>query len=285
MPPVGIAIAVFAACALTGCSPLSAAAAGGLLHPARHHVNTAAPPACTESRIQGEGLMLAGWRCRAIGTRRGTLVYLHGIADNRASARGIIQRYGARGFDVLAYDSRAHGESAGDACTYGFFEKHDLGRIIDTVASGPVILFGTSLGAAVALQEAADDPRITAIVAAEVFSDLRTVARERAPFFLTAGTINKAISIAERDGRFVVDAVSPFNAASRISIPVLLIHGAEDTDTLPAHSERVFAALGGPKRLILVPHARHNQSLSGEVWNELDEWIEQVLSHNSRAMM
>jgi dipeptidyl aminopeptidase/acylaminoacyl peptidase len=66
---------------------------------------------------------------------------------------------------------------------------------------------------------------------------------------------------------------------------VLLIHGAEDTDTLPAHSERVFAALGGPKRLILVPHARHNQSLSGEVWNELDQWIEQVLSHNSRAMM
>jgi dipeptidyl aminopeptidase/acylaminoacyl peptidase len=44
-----------------------------------------------------------------------------------------------------------------------------------------------------------------------------------------------------RVGRFVVDAVSPFNAASRISIPVLLVHGAEDTDTLPAHSERVFA--------------------------------------------
>jgi hypothetical protein len=41
------------------------------------------------------------------------------------------------------------------------------------------VLLGTSLGAAVALQEAADDGRVVGIVAAEVFSDLRTVARAR----------------------------------------------------------------------------------------------------------
>ena len=263
---------------LCGCYTLSEAAAGGLLHPVRHYVNAPAPQDCTESRIQGEGVTLAGWRCRATGKRRGALVYLHGIADNRASARGIIQRYTARGLDVLAYDSRAHGESGGDTCTYGFFERHDLRRIIDSIAPGLVILFGTSLGAAVALQEAADDPRVTAIVAAEVFSDLRTVARERAPFFLSHGTINKAFEVAEREGRFTVDAVSPVNAASRLSIPVLLIHGAEDRDTPPAHSKRVFAALNAPKRLILVPHAGHNQSLSGDVWNQIDEWIEQVFS-------
>jgi uncharacterized protein len=282
---MGIGVAVFAA-GLTGCdSPLSEMAAGGLLHPARHRLTVAAPEGCVESRIPGEGLMLAGWRCRAAGKSRGTVVYLHGIADNRASARGIIQRYTARGLDVLAYDSRAHGESDGDACTYGFFEKHDLRRVIDSITSGPVILFGTSLGAAVAIQEAADDPRVSTIVAAEVFSDLRTVARERAPLFLTRGTIDKAFRLAERDGHFVVDAVSPFNAAPRISVPVLLIHGVEDQDTPPAHSERVHAALGGPKRLILVPHAGHNRSLSGVVWGEIDTWIEQTVSDNSHRMM
>jgi pimeloyl-ACP methyl ester carboxylesterase len=199
-PRVLIAIALFAACGLGGCSPLSAAAAGGLLHPVRRHVTVAAPQGCIESRIQSEGLALAGWRCGAVGNRRGTVVYLHGIADNRASARGIIQRYRARGLDVLAYDSRGHGDSGGETCTYGFFEKQDLRRIIDSITSGPVILLGTSLGAAVAIQEAADDPRVSAIVAAEVFSVLRTVARERAPFFLTDGTIKKAFSLAERDG-------------------------------------------------------------------------------------
>lgn len=89
--------------------------------------------------------------------------------------------YGPRGFDVVAYDSRAHGESDGDVCTYGFYEARDLHRVLDTVAPGPVVLFGTSLGAAVALQETAGDPRVTAVVAAETFSDLRTVASERAP--------------------------------------------------------------------------------------------------------
>jgi len=266
------AAAAFGACS----SALSEMAAGGLLHPARHHVTTPAPPGCTEQRLQGEGLTIAGWQCRATANPRGTIVYLHGIADNRASARGIIQRYTRRGFDVIAYDSRAHGESDGDTCTYGFFEKRDLHHIVDSIPSGPIILFGTSLGAAVALQEAADDRRITAIVAAEVFSDLRTVARERAPFFLTRGTINTAFGIAERNGRFVVDAVSPVNAARRISVPVLLIHGADDTDTRPAHSERVFSALAGPKRLVLAPHARHNQSLSGDVWGEIDQWIGQA---------
>jgi pimeloyl-ACP methyl ester carboxylesterase len=52
-------------------------------------------------------------------------------------------------------------------------------------------------------------------------------------------------------------------------VPVLLIHGAEDTDTPPAHSQRVFDALKGPKQLILVPGAHHNQSLSGPVWDQI----------------
>ena len=75
---------------------------------------------------------------------------------------------------------------------YGYFEKVDLRRVIDTLNPGPVVLFGTSLGAAVALQEAAGDPRVTAVVAVEVFSDLRTIAVERAPWFLPGSTIDKA---------------------------------------------------------------------------------------------
>jgi pimeloyl-ACP methyl ester carboxylesterase len=96
---------------------LPAAGAGGLLHPARHRVIGDPPPTCEDATFTGEGLELKGWRCQASARRRGTLVYLHGIADNRASAGGVIDRFGKRGFDVVAYDSRAHGESAGDACT------------------------------------------------------------------------------------------------------------------------------------------------------------------------
>jgi pimeloyl-ACP methyl ester carboxylesterase len=214
--------------------------------------------------------------------RRGTIVYLHGVADNRTSGTGVIERFGPRGFDVVAYDSRAHGESGGQACTYGFFEKQDLGRVLDSVGPGPIVLLGTSLGAAVALQQAAVDPRISTVIAAETFSDLRTVATERAPFFFTAALIAQAFRLAERQEHFAVDDVSPIAAASRIRIPVLLIHGEKDSDTSPDHSRRVFAALNGPKRLIVVQGAAHNGSLRTETWGEIDRWIDDVLGGGSQ---
>ena len=256
---------------------LSAAGAGGLLHPARRPVTDVPPLACEDATFAGEGITLKGWRCDGSAPHRGTVLYLHGIADNRSSAAGVVDRFVTRGYDVIAYDSRAHGESEGDLCTYGFLEKRDLSRVLDGVREGPILLVGTSLGAAVALQEAATDPRISAIIAAETFADLRTVATERAPFFFTAGIIDRAFRMAEKQGSFEVDAVSPVTAAAHITIPVLLVHGADDSETVPDHSRRVLAALRGRKQLILVPGARHNQSLTAEVWREIDVWLQGVL--------
>ena len=222
--------------------------------------------------------MLKGWRCHATAPRRGALVWLHGIADNHESGAGLVERFGRRGFDVVAYDSRANGESGGDACTYGYYEKQDLRRVVDTIAPGPVVVIGASLGGAVALQEAADDPRITSVVAAETFSDLRTVAMERTPALLRGSLLQNAFDRAEIDGHFSIDAVSPVRAAARIRVPVLLIHGDADVDTRPEHSRRIFEALQGPKRLILVPGATHNRSLRSEVWADIDRWIDQVIA-------
>jgi uncharacterized protein len=271
-----IAIAV-ASAGISGCVSLSAIAAGGLLHPTRRPVTTPPPPGCIDAAVVSDGLTLRGWRCVEAG-RRGTIVYLHGIADNRASAAHLIDRFQRRGFNVMAFDSRAHGASDGDTCTYGYFEKQDLRLIVETAPPGPLVLIGTSLGAAVALQDAGDDSRVSAVVAAETFSDLRTIAMERAPWILSRSAIDRGFAIAEREGRFKVDDVSPVASARRIRVPVLLIHGAADKETPPAHSERVFAVLQGPKRLILVPGAHHNESLSRPgVWPAVDGWIDEAL--------
>jgi pimeloyl-ACP methyl ester carboxylesterase len=248
--------------------------AGALLHPAKRAVTRPAPGGCVERELAGAGLTLRGWQCEPASPARATIVYLHGIADNRESAEGVIARFLPRGFRIVAYDSRAHGRSDGDACTYGFYEKEDLRRVIDAQPAGPIVLIGTSLGAAVALQEAAGDPRVVTIVAAETFADLRTVASERAPRFFTRGTIEGAFKVAEAQARFHVDDASPVRAAEHIAVPVLLIHGADDVDTPPAHSARVRAALRGPSELVLIPGARHNESLRGaEAWRKLDDWV------------
>jgi pimeloyl-ACP methyl ester carboxylesterase len=275
-PTLCLALAV--AGSFGGCAP-SSLAADALLHPSRRPVDRRPDTAYEDVRFVGDGgVVLKGWRFRASGDARGTLIALHGIADNRTSAIGIADRFTRRGFDVIAYDSRAHGESEGDVCTYGYYERRDLTRVLDTVQTRPIVLVGGSLGAAVALQTAAEDSRVASVVAAETFSDLETAARERAPFILRESTIRRALALAEERGRFTVADVSPVAAAARIKIPVLLIHGALDSHTPPDHSRRVFAALGGPKRLVIVSDAGHNRSLGGgAVWKEIEEWIDRAV--------
>ncbi len=278
-----------AACVLTAAAvypivanQMAAAGAAALLHPARRPVTARPPAGCAEEVFQGAAVRLSGWTCRAAGPRRGTLVFLHGVGDNRAGVAGAVERLARQRLDVIAYDSRAQGNSEGTACTYGYREKADLRKVIDAVNRGPIVLLGASLGAAVALQEAASDGRVAGVVAAEPFSDLRTVARERAPWFFTGDVIRRAFAIAEERGEFRVDDVSPVTAAHAIHVPVLLIHGERDRDTAPDHSRRIFAALAGPKELVIVPGAAHNESLSTEaIWLHIARWIDRTLDETN----
>ena len=274
--------AALTAATIAGCRTLPSVGANGLLHPGRRLLTAQQRALGPLVTFHSGQLALAGWRFPAAGTRRGTIVYLHGVADNRGAASGIAARFTARGFEVVAYDSRAHGDSDGDACTYGYYEKRDLLRVLDAIEPGPVVLIGSSLGAAVALQAAAEDARISAVVAAEAFSDLATVARERAPWFFSGGSIRRAFELAEHMGHFKVDDVSPVRAATAISIPVFLLHGSRDRETPSEHSRRIFDALAGPRRLLMVEGAGHNQSLAMG-WTQIESWIDEVIPVTQRS--
>lgn len=250
-----------------------------LLVPNRRHVGLPPPGSCEEADFIRLDVKLKGWRCNASTARRGTLIYLHGIGSNRTAGLDVIERFTRRGFDVIAYDGRAHGESGGDVSTYGFYEKKDVARVIDGLPSGEnIVLIGTSFGAAVALQAAADDDRIKTLVAAESFADLRTIAHHRAPPYFVSPLIEEAFRVAEKRAGFTVDGVNVVESAARIRIPTLLIHGSADVDTPPEHSQRILEALTGPKRLIVVPGAHHNESLGGDTWLAIENWIDNVIA-------
>lgn len=159
------AIAVVLFLSAEASSRVPAIAANGLLHPARRALSQPIPRNCESTTFPGHGVVLSGWRCRASERPRGTIVYLHGVADNRETASNIIRRYTAKGFDVIAYDRRAHGDSEGSICTYGYLEKEDARKIVDLIKHQPIVLMGHSLGAAVAIQAAAGNPRIARTIA------------------------------------------------------------------------------------------------------------------------
>ena len=271
-----LALSIVAVVAETACLPPEWGA-NAILHPYRRGV-TVVPPLPHEAlTFESDGVTLRGWRFPTTAPRRGVLVYLHGSADNRQSGIGFAQRFVPQGFEVVVYDSRAHGDSGGDACTYGFYEKKDLSRALDAVGAMEAIAFGTSLGGAVALQAAAEDPRIVGVISQSAFADLETVVRERAPFIATGGEVRKALAIAEERGRFKVAEVSPRAAASRIRVPVLVIHGERDKETRPSHARAIHAALAGPKELLIVPGAGHDDTLGrADTWARIDAWLARV---------
>jgi len=258
---------------VSGCVP-SDWGASALLRPARRAVSVAPALPHQEISFATNAGIIHGWLFRTTESRRGLIVYLHGVGDNRQSGNGLALRFVPKGFDVLAYDSRAHGISQGQYCTYGFYEKHDVSLALDAVGARSAILFGSSMGAAIAIQAASVDHRVSAVVAQSPFSDLPTIIRERAPFFLTRRTVAEAIASAELLARFSVTDVSPLRAATNVQIPVLLVHGELDREIAPAHSERIYQQLAGRKKLMIVPGASHNDVLArDEVWRAIEDFV------------
>jgi pimeloyl-ACP methyl ester carboxylesterase len=247
--------------------------ANRLLHPKRRLERKQPTRPFEPFEWQGDGVPLVGWWFHAPPPgARGTVVFLHGVADNRGAGVGAAEHFVPLGFDVVAYDSRAHGESGGDACTYGFYEKRDLARVLDHLPRTPIVVMGASMGASVALQAAAEDRRIAGVISVAAFAELRTAAIERAPFFASQGNIEDAFRLAEAAARFRVDDVSPAALAPRITAPVLLVHGDADKETPYANALRIYAGLSGPKQLVTVAGGGH-RGLRPETWQQIEAWL------------
>ena len=196
---------------------------------------------------------------------KATIIYLHGVGDNKMSGLMLAKVLHEHHFNVMIYDSRAHGESGGKYCTYGYYEKHDVQVAIyeaqKKYATGKIGVFGTSMGAAIALQAAAIEPRISAVVAEASFATLRQVTVDyqkrllRLPWhFLRNIAMKKSESIAHFKHR----EISPIQSVKNIYVPVFFIHGKSDTFIKYQYSEELYAAANEPKELWLIDDARHS---------------------------
>src|SRR5207249_7908666 len=80
-------------------------------------------------------------------------------------------------YSFVMMEARAHGASEGAMATYGWLERNDTRGIVEVLESsetvGHLYALGESMGAAIALQSAAVEPRIEAVAAESSFSNLR----------------------------------------------------------------------------------------------------------------
>lgn len=260
------------------------AAAGALLLPMR--VPVLGNPSLAHqdfSVTTRDGIALDGWLFAPIGPPRAVLVLVHGKDINREHLVSAAQRFLDQGLAVVAFDQRAHGRSTGEYVTYGAREVGDLRLVIDVALNKwgrelPVVLVGESLGAAVALQTAAVDQRVRAVVAGAAFADLTTVIDDHAPALLGVKGKQRAIEVAERAAEFRVTDISPERAARSITVPTLLLHGSEDTYLPLRHSLRIYQGLAGPRELVRLEGVDHiGILLSEQAWREIDRFVEEAL--------
>lgn len=161
-----------------------------------------------------------------------------------------------------------------------------LNRLHEIV--GDVGVLGGSYGGAIAIQWAAIDPRVKAVVAVEPFATLREAADDASPFLLGRkrwmfphSTIQSAVTRGGKLAGVNVDEANPLKAIARCQTPVLLIHGKDDQLLKPLQSEQLHAAAPDHSRLVLVDHGNHfNLWYVGmnTIHSEAIAWLKQYLS-------
>ena len=215
-------------------------------------------------------LKLSCWFVQQKKKARGTIIYLHGVGDCKVGGVTFARFLYDKGFNIFLYDSREHGESEGYYCTYGFYEKHDLSSIVTYLQSrksnkiGKIGIYGTSMGAAVAIQAATIERRITALVAEGSYTALRTVFVDyqkriiKLPWHFLR---NIALMQSQRMANFKARLVAPIEDIKRVHIPILIVHGKNDSFIKSDYSKLLYEAANEPKQLLLIEGDDHN-----DVW-------------------
>jgi alpha-beta hydrolase superfamily lysophospholipase len=223
-----------------------------------------------------DGAVLRGWKVSPKNPNGSWILLFHGVADNRVGVIGQSEFLLRAGYSVVMMDARAHGASGGLIATYGWLERSDTRAIIDGLESSEhpkrIFALGESMGAGIAVQSAAADSRIEAVVAEASFANLREAAYDYAglrkyPWLGKSLFAPGTWTLLYRDEKlagFPVAEVSPVKAVASRAFPVLLICDEKD-EALPCrHSEMIYAAARGPKQLWIVPRAFHTAAYGFE---------------------
>ncbi|WP_078413674.1 alpha/beta hydrolase [Priestia abyssalis] len=197
------------------------------------------------------------------------IIFCHGVTVHSINSIKYMNIFLERGWNVILYDHRRHGQSEGKTTSYGHYEKFDLKAIIDWTKNrfGQDIILGIhgeSMGASTTLLYAGMiEDGADFYIADCPFSDLEEQLRYRLKeeFRLPGQAVLPIANIflKLRDGYSLKD-VSPIQFVDHIQNPVLFIHSAQDDYILPRMTKELYEKKPGPKALYYAPFGTHARS-------------------------
>jgi pimeloyl-ACP methyl ester carboxylesterase len=234
-----------------------------------------------------DGVQLAGW---LISHRqaRGNVIFCHGHGRNRGHVAGLLQTFHELHLNVLAFDFRGHGDSAGHTSTLGLREVDDLiaaeKYIGQRFPEQPVVLVGISLGAAVSLQALPSLPRVCGVWSEGAFARLSTVVAHQfsslpRPFCLSLVSLYRCLGWLDCD--LWAPSVNPIDRLNGLNVPIFFCH-AQDDELVPfCEAQALHDSYTGPKCHWWVEGASHyniRQRNHAEYLQRLRDFLEKCLS-------
>ncbi|HEX2720382.1 MAG TPA: alpha/beta fold hydrolase [Candidatus Deferrimicrobium sp.] len=248
---------------------LSASGCGSpFFHPTREHVpvpgleNTVRQDVRFESE---DGVPLHGWllspRDRV---SRGTILFLHGNAENISTHVQSVLWLVQEGYTVFAFDYRGYGGSGGEAPDIPGIHRDAraaLSKILSLpgVSADRLVVFGQSLGAAVAVHTvatASSERRPRALILDSPFAGYRRIVRDKLSSPIITWPLARPVSW------FFDDGYSAERWIGKIApVPVIVIHGTADRVVPYAHGKMLYDLASDPKGIWTVEGGGHATAL------------------------
>jgi fermentation-respiration switch protein FrsA (DUF1100 family) len=222
------------------------------------------------SIASGSGATLRGWFVPGR-PGAGAVVLLHGVHANRLAMLRRARLFNAEGFAVLLFDFQAHGESTGARITFGYREGQDAASAVaylrERLPGERIGAVGSSLGGAAALL-APKPLDVDALVLESVYADIRMATEHRiiatlapiigsaAPFISGPIAWLFELLVPPFLGASAAD-LRPIDRIANVRAPILVAGGMLDDRTSIVETRMLFARANEPKRLWVVPRARH----------------------------
>jgi hypothetical protein len=238
-----------------------------------------------------DSLTLQGYLIKA-DAPKGTVIILHGIADCKEHQYALCKKLVALHCNALIIDLRAHGMSQGDYCTFGFYEKFDMLRLIEYAASRnlprPYGIYGNSLGGAVALQTLGITDQLDFGIIESTFDRLDKVSVEYGEDILgfrMPALVDHVLAKSGVIAHFDPFVVNPADFCTHITCPIFMAHGTADEKIPISFGEHNFSNIQSQdKTFVRVPEAGHNNlhATGGDAyWDKVSAFI---LKNEARAL-
>lgn len=236
--------------------------------------------------IMSDSLRLHGKLFKNSGTKYALVC--HGYTSKAKHMAGFVNKFHSLGYNVLAVDARAHGDSEGTKIGMGWVERFDviewIKYIISLEPDAQIILHGVSMGASTVLMASGEElpKNVKAIIADCGYTSEWDEFRQEAdvlhiPWF---PVLNASSAISKvRDG-YDFKQASAVEQVKKSHIPTLFIHGSKDELVPYGMLNELYSVANCEKEILTIQGAGHalSSSVAPELyWNTVETFLKKHL--------